>query len=176
MLKVRDELGTNDQAINLMRRAEKELLVPAEKSHNHAVLDHAAVEHVLPHRDPFLFVDEVIMLDLERSVIKTRYSLSRAEEILAGHFPDHPLLPGVLQVEAIAQAGLILCLRRMETPDAPIPVLTQILGARFVRPITPGGDLEITATEIEDGLFSVIVGQCVHLGEICSVASVQVSF
>lgn len=166
----------DDQVIDRMRRAEKEFLFPAQKSRDHIVLDHVAVEHVLPHRDPFLFVDEVMMLDLERSMIKTRYALSRAGRVLAGHFPGHPLWPGVLQVEAITQAGLILCLKRLEAPGVPIPILTHVLGARFVRPITPGGDVEIVAIGVEDGLFSVIIGQCLHFGEICSVASVKVSF
>ncbi len=163
----------HDQTIDLMRRAEKELLFPV-KSHDQAVLDRAAVEQVLPHRDPFLFVDEVTRLDLEQGIIKTRYALSRAGRVLAGHFPDHPLLPGVLQVEAITQAGLILCLKRGAA--AGIPMLTHVLGARFIRPISHEGDVEVAAVGIEDGLFSVIVGQCVHLGEICSVASVKVSF
>jgi len=158
-----------------LRQAEKVPLGRPADPGGRAVLDREAIEALLPHRHPFLFVNQVMGIDLERGSIVARYDLAHAHEILAGHFPNRPVLPGVLQVEAIGQAGSILYLVRAGG-GRPAITATHLLGARFLRPVSPGGHLEIHATLIEDGLFLTIVGQCLHDGAICSVAAVNTLF
>lgn len=149
--------------------AQSPLLV--QRSHS-PVLQRQEIEQALPHRDPFLFLDEVVHLDPEEGWIAARYDLKRGEAIVAGHFPGHPTWPGTLQVEAIAQAGAILYNRKHQT-GGEIGLLTNILAARFIRKITPGADLYITARVLDYGQMGEVVGQVLQNGEICSVAAVR---
>ena len=138
--------------------------------------DRSIIETWLPHRDPFLFVDEVTHFDGENRTVVCRYDLARSAEILAGHFPGYPILPGVLQVEAIGQAGLcLLQLLRDGVHDSaePLFALTHITAARFMRPVLPGQELEIVARVLNDGAFVVVVGQCLQGDKVCSVAAMQ---
>jgi len=162
------------EAAELLRRAAKEPLVPHGERRRGPFLDRAAIQTRLPHRDPFLFVDEVTRLDLERGIVVARYDLNRAAAVLAGHFPQRPVWPGVLQVEAIAQAGAILHLAQAQEPALADMALTHILGARFVRAVTPGDDLEIIAQVLADGLLVTIVGQCLQYDAVCSAAAVAI--
>jgi 3-hydroxymyristoyl/3-hydroxydecanoyl-(acyl carrier protein) dehydratase len=136
------------------------------------LLDRAAVERLVPHRDPFLLVDRVRLLDAERGLIAGSYDLARAEWVFAAHFPGRPVWPGVLQVEAIGQAGCVLYAAGRGRPMAEVAG-TSILGARFVRPVIPGGEVEIVARGFEDGLFYTVVGQCLQDGRVCSAAALQ---
>jgi 3-hydroxyacyl-[acyl-carrier-protein] dehydratase len=159
-----------------LRRAAKEPLVPALGEAAPMLLDRRQIEGLIPHRDPFLFVDQVVLLDNERKLIATRYRLERSAAIFAGHFPDRPLWPGVLQIEAIGQAGLLLCVAQPDAPRPPEPILTHVLGALFVRPVLPRGDILVAAHVIEDGFFTVVVGQCFQDNEICSATCLKISF
>jgi hypothetical protein len=82
----------------------------------------------------------------------------------------------VLQLEAIGQAGLCL-LRLLEPPppgeEAPVLALTDILAGRYLRPVVPDGDVEIVARAMRDGLFAIVVGQCLQDGLVCSAAAVR---
>jgi 3-hydroxyacyl-[acyl-carrier-protein] dehydratase len=159
---------------DILRYARKEPLVPYAGQGNEPVLDRECVQRWLPHRAPFLFIDQVIRLDLSEGLIVAHYDLARAQCILSGHFPDYPVLPAVLQVEAIGQAGGILSLMRAEVSSPSAITATHILEARFIRAIEPGGQLEIQAFVFQDGLFANIVGQCIKDGAICSVAAIKI--
>lgn len=159
----------SEEVAELFRRAEKGPLVADRGSRT--VLDAAAIEDHLPQRDPFLFLDRVTLLDVERQVVAARYDLARAERIFAGHFPGRPLYPGVIQIETIGQAGIIL--GRAERGSVVDFALTHVLSARFIRPVPPGGDVEVVAQAVEDGLFRTIVGQILKDGEVCAVAAVS---
>jgi 3-hydroxymyristoyl/3-hydroxydecanoyl-(acyl carrier protein) dehydratase len=135
-------------------------------------LDRQAIERLLPHRDPFLLVDQVDFVDRPNGLITASYDLQRASHVLAGHFPGRPVWPGVLQVEAIAQTGCLLCaIQRDEALDE--VAATHILGARFVRPIVPGAPVEIVATGAEAGLFYTVIGQCLQHGSVCAAAVIS---
>jgi 3-hydroxyacyl-[acyl-carrier-protein] dehydratase len=133
--------------------------------HRGPLLDEAAIRKLVPHRRPFLFVDRVTRLDTANGVIVGRYDLRPEDPILAGHFPGRPVWPGALQVEAVGQAGLCLAraLRGTAGGSDDLPFhLTDILAARFAAPVAPGEDVEVVACIVPDGLFTIVVGQCLQ--------------
>lgn len=166
----------SEDVAQLFRGATKEPLVPLADRGREPILDRKAVEAVLPHRDPFLFIDQVTLLDLEKGLIAARYDLSRAQDVFAGHFPNRPLWPGVLQMEAIGQAGIILYLKRADMSGLSTVTLTHIVGARFMRPVVPGGDVEVLARVLEDGLFFTVVGQCLQDRSVCSIVAATILY
>jgi 3-hydroxyacyl-[acyl-carrier-protein] dehydratase len=97
---------------------------------------------LLPHRDPFLFVTDVVeVVPGERAV--ARWCLTGEEDFFAGHFPGRPTLPGVLQVEALAQVGALAVLAD-ERYAGRLPLFGGIDKARFRRQVGPGDTLEMT--------------------------------
>ncbi|WP_420638225.1 3-hydroxyacyl-ACP dehydratase FabZ [Candidatus Poriferisocius sp.] len=103
---------------------------------------------VLPHRDPFLFLDEVTTLEAgERA--EGHWQLRGDEPFFAGHFPGRPTLPGVLMAEAIAQLGAYVVLND-ERFAGKLPLFGGLDGARFRRQVNPGErlDLEVTMTRL----------------------------
>ena len=100
------------------------------------------IEEILPHRDPFLLLDEVTVLEPGRKVVATR--LVRADDWwFPGHFPDRPVMPGVLIVEAMAQAGAVAVLVEEENRGR-IAFFAGIDDCRFKRVVEPGETLTLT--------------------------------
>ncbi len=106
--------------------------------------DIAAVMALLPHRYPFLLIDRVLEVQ-PRERIVARKCVSINEGFFQGHFPGYPIMPGVLQIEAIAQAGGVLILLDYERPGDTLMLFTGVERARFRRPVVPGDVLEIEA-------------------------------
>jgi 3-hydroxymyristoyl/3-hydroxydecanoyl-(acyl carrier protein) dehydratase len=159
-----------EETAAVYRRAEKELLL-AERPEA-TLHDRAAIERLLPHRGPMLLVDRITHVDRQAGAIVARYDLSRASAIFAGHFPARPMYPGVLHVEAVGQAGMLYKLLADGEPVDRV-AMTQILAGRFVRQVRPGGELEIVAVPVDDGLFLTVVGQCLQDGELCSTVALR---
>jgi 3-hydroxyacyl-[acyl-carrier-protein] dehydratase len=106
------------------------------------VLDRAGIEEILPHRDPFLLLDEV--LELEPGVrVVARKRVRDDEWYLAGHFPSRPIMPGVLIVEAMAQTGAVAVLAD-EANRGKLALFAGIDDVRFKRIVEPGDELELT--------------------------------
>jgi len=95
------------------------------------------VMSVLPHRYPLLLVDRVLEIEEEKRIVATKcYSVN--EEFFQGHFPGHPVVPGVLLVEGMAQAGGILLLHNRPNRSNELQYFMSIERARFRRPVVPG--------------------------------------
>ena len=104
-----------------------------------APLDRAEIEAILPHRDPFLLIDEVVELEPGRRVV-ARKKVRPDEWYLAGHFPGRPIMPGVLIVEAMAQTGAVAVLCSEENRGR-LALFAGIDGVRFKRIVEPGDEL-----------------------------------
>ncbi len=99
-------------------------------------LDIKDIVKILPHRYPFLLVDKILEIDLERGYILGQKNVTINEFFFQGHFPDVPLMPGVLILEALAQTGGVLVHMKSETPK--IAVLLNVNHAKFRNPVRPG--------------------------------------
>src|SRR6476620_8352780 len=114
------------------------------------IYDSVAIQQILPHRYPFLLVDKIIELEPRVRIVGIKQVTSN-EEFFIGHFPGAPVMPGVLQIEALAQVGAILALRELENRDEKIPFFTGIENARFRRPVVPGDTLRLEVTALRTG-------------------------
>lgn len=97
---------------------------------------------ILPHRFPFLLIDRVIDLTRRERIVAIK-NVTINEPFFAGHFPNLPIMPGVLIVEAMAQAGGVLLLTEFEDRDEKIVLFTGIERAKFRRPVIPGDQLRV---------------------------------
>src|SRR5437870_753381 len=104
------------------------------------------IEAIIPHRDPFLFLDEVLELEPGRRVL-ARLLVRPDEWFFAGHFPGRPIMPGVIMVEALAQAGAVAVLAEEENRGK-LALFAGIDDVRFKRIVEPGDELTLTC-EIE---------------------------
>ena len=104
-----------------------------------APLDRAAIEEILPHRDPFLLLDEVLELEPGARVVARKRV---REEDCAGHFPGNPIMPGVKMVEALAQAGAVAVLAE-EEHRGKLALFAGIDDVRFKRVVRPGDELTL---------------------------------
>ena len=104
----------------------------------------AEVLKYLPHREPFLFIDEVIEIDLGNSIHAIKKVLPE-EDYLRGHFPGNPIMPGVIIIEALAQASGILGLKTMDkTPqEGSLYVFAGVDNVRFRKRVRPGDTLHL---------------------------------
>ena len=134
------------------------------------------IEKIIPHREPMLLVDEVIeMVPGER--IKTKLYVSPEFDFFRGHFPESPVMPGVLTVEAMAQTADILLLS-CEKYQGKLPLFIGIDGAKFKKKVEPGDTIIMEATvkeEIVEKAIAVCEVVAYNHGEICAVAQVSLA-
>jgi 3-hydroxyacyl-[acyl-carrier-protein] dehydratase len=108
-------------------------------------MDIQQIMSILPHRYPFLLIDRVIEMEPKTRIVAIK-NVTINEPHFAGHFPDFPIMPGVLIVEAIAQAGGALLLTEIPDRESKLMVFTGIDSAKFRRPVVPGDQLRIEVT------------------------------
>jgi 3-hydroxyacyl-[acyl-carrier-protein] dehydratase len=118
-------------------------------------MDILQIQAILPHRFPFLLIDRVVQIDRKKKIVALK-NVTINEPFFAGHFPGNPIMPGVLTVEAMAQAGATLLLTEIEDRDNKLVVFTGIERARFRRPVAPGDQLRI---EVEVLAWKRIAGR-----------------
>ncbi len=104
------------------------------------------IMELLPHRYPFLLVDRIVEWDPGKRIVGIK-NVTINEPFFQGHFPDHPIMPGVLIVEALAQTGGILALKAMGG-EKRIAYFTGIDNCKFRRPVVPGDQLRLEITVI----------------------------
>ncbi|MEP6924925.1 MAG: 3-hydroxyacyl-ACP dehydratase FabZ [Pyrinomonadaceae bacterium] len=114
-------------------------------------LDIREIQQLLPHRYPFLLIDRVIELVPKTRIVAIK-QVSINEFFFQGHYPEVPVMPGVLIIEALAQAGAVLALREIEDRAKKVPFFSGIDKARFRRPVVPGDTLRLEVTATRMGL------------------------
>ena len=114
------------------------------------IYDSVAIQEILPHRYPFLLVDKITELEPKVRIVGIK-QVTVNEQFFQGHFPGAPVMPGVLQIEALAQVGAILALREFEDRNAKIPFFSGIESARFRKPVVPGNTLELEVIALRIG-------------------------
>jgi len=104
------------------------------------IFDQNAIKRILPHRYPFLLVDKIVELELGKRIVGVK-NVSGNEPFFTGHFPGHPIMPGVLVVEAMGQTGGIMLLNSSNNPEDYIVYLMGLDNVKFRKPVFPGDQL-----------------------------------
>ncbi len=111
-------------------------------------MDITRIMQVMPHRFPFLLVDRIIEIESDRRIVGLK-NVTINEPFFQGHFPGHPIMPGVLIVEAMAQVGGMLLMNHFDDPDSKVVYFMAIDGVKFRRPVLPGDQLRFELEMIQ---------------------------
>ncbi len=117
----------------------KEMARRAERR-DPSAMDITRIMEVIPHRYPFLLVDRILEIEPDRRIVGLK-NVTINEPFFQGHFPGHPIMPGVLIVEAMAQVGGMLMMDHFDDPDSKVVYFMAIDGVKFRRPVLPGDQL-----------------------------------
>jgi 3-hydroxyacyl-[acyl-carrier-protein] dehydratase len=147
-------------------------------------LGHGEIERLIPHRDPFRFIDRVTAIDLADQTIVGRYHIDAVDPVFRGHFPGDPIYPGVLQLEIMGQLGLCLFELISQEQSADVPThrprparALKIFHAAFLAAVRPDDDLLVLAKVIDVNDYTGIsAGQILNGDTICSFAVMEVYF
>ena len=112
------------------------------------MMDINEIKKIIPHRYPFLFVDRIIECDFESRIVGIK-NVTADEHFFQGHFPEFPVMPGVLIIEALAQTACILGLKILKLEGKGSVLFTGIDGAKFRKPVVPGDQLRLELTKIK---------------------------
>ena len=166
-------ISIDDRLNEGLRRARRERLWTAGPGTASLDLRGEALHRLLRHRAPFLLIDAISALDAEPGALAGRRRLDPADPVFVGHFPEHPVYPGVLLIEAMAQLGAAL--RPLETGGPCETTVATGCRAVFRKPVHPGEELEILAQRVgaHDGLYHRGIAQILRDGEVCAAAIVE---
>jgi 3-hydroxyacyl-[acyl-carrier-protein] dehydratase len=139
------------------------------------LLDINGIQKILPHRYPFLFVDAILEMERLKRVVGIK-NVSINEAYFQGHFPGKPIMPGVLIIEAMAQAGGLLLLQEVPDRENKLLYFVAVDDARFRRPVVPGDQLRIEVTVVSwrgRGTFCKLRGAATVNGELAAEATLM---
>ena len=138
-----------------------------------STIDIGGIMHAIPHRYPFLMIDRVVDVVRNRSAIGVK-NVSANEAFFQGHFPNHPVMPGVLIIESIAQIGGLLLLLDVKDRDSKLLYMAGVDAARFRRPVIPGDQLRVEVNVLTfRGPFCKVAGFARVNGELAVEATVM---
>ncbi len=167
--------GPNTRMADMLKKEYqrmRSMVPPFKLPENEAVLDIKDIFRILPHRAPFLLIDRVIDFSSELKCTAVK-NVTYNEPFFEGHFPDHPVMPGVLQLEAMAQAASVLVLRLPDN-EGKIGYFMSADHVKFRRPVLPGDTLFIEAEIVKmKRSVGVAVCQCLVNGEVVSSAELK---
>ncbi len=136
------------------------------------ILDVNEIRQILPHRYPFLLVDRIIELEEQRIVGIKNVTVN--EPFFNGHFPDFPVMPGVLIIEAMAQTAGVLVLKTIPDRANKLVLLASVDAAKFRRPVVPGDQLRIEMTVIKwKSTVAKMAGRATVDGQVVAEAEVM---
>jgi len=105
------------------------------------------IKRLIPHRPPFLFVDEIV--EFTGETIRTRRRVNADEAFFKGHYPAYPIMPGVLVCEAVFQSGALLMAKRGAKAEDQVPVLSRVQNVKLKHAVYPGDTMEMTVELVE---------------------------
>ncbi len=161
----------------IVRRARKNRLWTREATTKTLDLGRPEIDKMLPHRDPFAFVDRIVAFDPAQRAVEGVRVIHKDDPVFVGHFPNHPVYPGVLLVETMGQ--LACCLRGLLEPrDEPLDVRAlSVQSATFLAEVRPGARLTVLARELDDGdTIGVSAGQILDGDRIVATCVMEVYF
>ncbi|GJL78608.1 MAG: beta-hydroxyacyl-ACP dehydratase [Nitrospinaceae bacterium] len=112
------------------------------------MMDINEIKRIIPHRYPFLLVDRVTECDMESRIVGIK-NVTADEPFFQGHFPEYPVMPGVLIIEALAQVACILALKILKKEGHGSVFFTGIDGAKFRKPVVPGDQLRLELNKLK---------------------------
>ncbi len=150
--------------------------MPLRPQNNKGLLTIEEILKCIPHRYPFLLVDRVLKLEKGKCITAIK-NVSYNEPFFQGHFPHLKIMPGVLVVEALAQAGGILLYHSVPNPEKMLVFLTTINNAKFRKPIVPGDQLKLEVKFLKlKSKYCYFSGKAFVDGELVAEAEIMASF
>ncbi len=143
-----------------------------------------SINKIIPHRDPFALISTITLVNLEQKIIEVTSLVNPSDPLFAGHFPDAPVYPGVMQIESMGQAGLCLAYFTKNSTTAinensqPVKGLfTRVHNAGFNKGVMPGDNLIIRVKSLEDDDFmGLMAAQVIINNEIYSHSILEVYY
>jgi len=171
ILAARSGHKTNIELVKKLRQIQKKNQLQAlyqKQKTTQVVFDINAIMRILPHRYPFLLVDKIIEFEVDKRIVGIK-SVTINEPFFQGHFPGHPIMPGVLIIEGMAQTGGIMLLNQLEDPTRHVAYFAAIDNVKFRKPVMPGDTLryELTVISLKRSLAKMHADAFVGNDKVC---------